>query len=152
MTILRTGMTRAAATRIHQPEEHLEGEGTGAKNHRVDLEPARQLQGQQQHQHGGHVKTSCYDSWSTTIANFAGAQGFYAMSIGNEPDFASCGTADPCNGNYPTTLFTANEMVAWVKVVGTEAAGKGRQGDRARSVGMGAHLVQQVGRAQSWRP
>jgi glucuronoarabinoxylan endo-1,4-beta-xylanase len=74
---------------------------------------------------GGHVMTSCYDSWSTTIANFAGTNGFYAMSIGNEPDFASCGGTDPCNGNYPTTLFTANEMVAWVKVAGPKLQAKG---------------------------
>jgi glucuronoarabinoxylan endo-1,4-beta-xylanase len=74
---------------------------------------------------GGHVNTSCYDSWSTTIANFAGSNGFYAMSIGNEPDFASCGSNDPCNGNYPTTLFTASEMVAWVKVAGPKLKQKG---------------------------
>ncbi|MEI9948869.1 MAG: hypothetical protein WDO74_07760 [Pseudomonadota bacterium] len=41
-----------------------------------------------------------------------------AMSIGNEPDFASCGTAEPCNGNYDTTLYTAKEMVAFIKVAG----------------------------------
>ena len=40
------------------------------------------------------------------------------MSPANEPDFASCGTAEPCNGNYDTTLYTANEMVAFLKVVG----------------------------------
>jgi glucuronoarabinoxylan endo-1,4-beta-xylanase len=74
---------------------------------------------------GGHLMTSCYDSWSTTIANFASSNGFYAMSIGNEPDFASCGTADPCNGNYDTTLFTATETVAWVKVAGPKLQAKG---------------------------
>jgi len=67
---------------------------------------------------GGHLMQSCYDSWSTTIATFAKNNNLYAMSIGNEPDFASCGTSDPCNGNYPTTLYTAAEMVAWVKVAG----------------------------------
>src|SRR5262245_325379 len=74
---------------------------------------------------GGHLLTSCYDSWSTTIANFAGSNGLYAMSIGNEPDFASCGSAEPCNGNYDTTVFTANEMVAWVKVAGPKLQAKG---------------------------
>jgi glucuronoarabinoxylan endo-1,4-beta-xylanase len=64
---------------------------------------------------GGHLNTSCYDSWATTIANFAKSNGLYAMSVANEPDFASCGTNDPCNGNYPTMLYTANEMVAFVK-------------------------------------
>jgi glucuronoarabinoxylan endo-1,4-beta-xylanase len=67
---------------------------------------------------GGHVNSSCYDSWSTTITNFAKSNGLYAMSIANEPDFASCGSSDPCNGNYPTTVYTANEMVAFLKVAG----------------------------------
>jgi O-glycosyl hydrolase len=47
------------------------------------------------------------------------------MSIGNEPDFASCGSQDPCNGNYPTTLFTAAEAVKWVKVVGPKLQAAG---------------------------
>ena len=67
---------------------------------------------------GGHLNTSCYDSWSTTIASFAQSNGLYAMSIANEPDFASCGTSDPCNGDYPTMLYTANEMTAFLKVAG----------------------------------
>lgn len=71
-------------------------------------------------QKGGHLLTSCYDSWSTTIANFAKAQGLYAMAAANEPDFASCGSTigPPCNGDYDSMVFTANEMVAWVKVLG----------------------------------
>jgi len=67
---------------------------------------------------GGHLLTSCYDSWSSTIANFAKNNGLYAMSLQNEPDFASCGAADPCNGNYPSTLYNANELVAFVKIAG----------------------------------
>ncbi len=71
-------------------------------------------------QKGGHLNTSCYDSWSTSIANFAKNQGLYAMSAANEPDFASCGSSigPPCNGDYDTMLYTANEMVAFVKVLG----------------------------------
>ncbi|MEP7052249.1 MAG: hypothetical protein ABJB12_17925 [Pseudomonadota bacterium] len=67
---------------------------------------------------GGHLNTSCYTSWATAITKFAKDNGLYAMSISNEPEFASCGSVDPCNGNYPTMLYTANEMVAFVKVVG----------------------------------
>jgi glucuronoarabinoxylan endo-1,4-beta-xylanase len=61
---------------------------------------------------------ACYTSWATSITNFAKSQNLYAMSIANEPDFASCGSAEPCNGTYQTTVYTANEMVAFLKVVG----------------------------------
>lgn len=69
---------------------------------------------------GGHLLKSCYDSWSTKIADFAKAQKLYAISAGNEPDFASCGSTigPPCNGDYDSMVFTANEMVEWVKVLG----------------------------------
>jgi glucuronoarabinoxylan endo-1,4-beta-xylanase len=74
---------------------------------------------------GGSLNTNCYDSWSTTITNFARSQGLYAMSIANEPDFASCGLVEPCNGNYPTTLYTANQIVAFVKVAGPKLKAAG---------------------------
>jgi glucuronoarabinoxylan endo-1,4-beta-xylanase len=74
---------------------------------------------------GGHLKSSCYDSWSDTIVKWAKGKGLYAMSIGNEPDFASCGSTEPCNGEYPTTVFTANEYVAWVKVAGPKLQAAG---------------------------
>jgi O-glycosyl hydrolase len=70
---------------------------------------------------GGHlmVSASCATTWANTIASFAASNNFYAMSIGNEPDFNSCGSNDPCNGEYPTTLMTAAEMVTWVKTAKT---------------------------------
>lgn len=71
-------------------------------------------------QKGGHLLTSCYDSWSTTIAKFAKSQGLYAMGIANEPDFASCGSSigPPCNGDYDSMVYTAKEMVDFVNAVG----------------------------------
>ena len=71
-------------------------------------------------QKGGHLLTSCYDSWSTTIANFAKSQGLYAMGAGNEPDFGSCGASigPPCNGDYDSMVYTATEMVNFLKVLG----------------------------------
>jgi O-glycosyl hydrolase len=69
---------------------------------------------------GGKLLTSCYDSWSTSIANFAKNNKLYAMGAANEPDFASCGSTigPPCNGDYDTMIFTATEMVNFVKVLG----------------------------------
>jgi glucuronoarabinoxylan endo-1,4-beta-xylanase len=71
-------------------------------------------------QKGGHLLTSCYDSFSTTVANFAKSNNLYAMSAANEPDFASCGSSigPPCNGDYVTMVYTATEMVNWVKMLG----------------------------------
>jgi glucuronoarabinoxylan endo-1,4-beta-xylanase len=62
--------------------------------------------------------STCYDTWSTAIANFVSSNKVYAMSVANEPEFASCGSNDPCNGTYDTMLYTANEMVAFLKVAG----------------------------------
>jgi len=69
---------------------------------------------------GGHLKTTSYDSWSTKIATFAHAHNIYAMGAANEPDFASCGSSigPPCNGDYDTMVYTANEMVNFIKMLG----------------------------------
>ena len=69
---------------------------------------------------GGHLKTTSYDSWSTAIATFAHTHNIYAMGAANEPDFASCGQSigPPCNGDYDTMLYTANEMVNFIKMLG----------------------------------
>ena len=67
---------------------------------------------------GGHVLPSKYEAWATTIADFAKNNNLYAMSPQNEPDFASCGSNEPCSGDYSTTLYTADEMVAFIKVAG----------------------------------
>jgi O-glycosyl hydrolase len=72
-----------------------------------------------------NANSTCYNSWATTIANFAMKNGLYAMGLANEPEFASCGTAEPCNGSYPTAVFTAKEMVAFVKVAGPMLQSKG---------------------------
>jgi len=76
-------------------------------------------------QNGGHLNTSCYESWSDSIVSFAKTNSLYGMSPGNEPDFASCGSNEPCNGNYDTTLYTAKEMVAFIKVVGPKLQAAG---------------------------
>jgi O-glycosyl hydrolase len=74
---------------------------------------------------GGHLVSddggTCYNSWATTIANFAKQQGLYAMSIANESDFASCKSkGPPCTDDYDSTVYTGKEMAAWVKVAGAK--------------------------------
>jgi glucuronoarabinoxylan endo-1,4-beta-xylanase len=77
---------------------------------------------------GGHLIANdggqCYDQWSSRIAAFpakvksALGVDLHAMSFGNEPDYASCGTVKPCFGSFPSMLYTADEAVAFMKVVG----------------------------------
>ena len=74
---------------------------------------------------GGHLLTSCYESWAATIAAFPAiikaktGVDLYAISVQNEPDFASCeNTGAPCYGSYASMLFTADELVNFTKVVG----------------------------------
>jgi glucuronoarabinoxylan endo-1,4-beta-xylanase len=73
---------------------------------------------------GGHLRPEFYNEWANTIAAFPAqvkqntGVDLYAMSPQNETDFASCGTAEPCNGNYDTTIFTGAEYAAFIKVVG----------------------------------
>jgi glucuronoarabinoxylan endo-1,4-beta-xylanase len=73
---------------------------------------------------GGYLKPEYYTQWAERIAAFPGkvksgaGVDLYAMSIGNEPDFASCGSAEPCNGNYPTTLYNDTQVVNFIKVAG----------------------------------
>jgi glucuronoarabinoxylan endo-1,4-beta-xylanase len=120
LNILRVGMgSNGAWMNTNSPQDISKAKARGAKYIIGTLwSPPANCKTNNSENDGGHLLTSCYDSWSTTIANFAKNNGIYAMSPQNEPDFASCGTVEPCNGNYPTTLFTANEMVAFLKVVG----------------------------------
>ena len=129
LTILRTGMNENGSFTNSFESTNISAvktrAGSSAKIIGSVWSPPASCKDNNSINDGGHVKTTCYDSWSTTIANFAGTNQLYAMSIGNEPDFASCGSVDPCNGNYPTTLFTANEMVAFLKVAGPKIQAKG---------------------------
>jgi glucuronoarabinoxylan endo-1,4-beta-xylanase len=115
LSILRVGMT---------PTGTLTGKGVaeakqrGAKVIGSTWSPPANCKSNMSTQNGGSLLPSCYDSWSTTIANFAQAQGLYAMSIANESDFASCPGVPVCTTAYDTTTFTARQMVDWVKVAG----------------------------------
>ncbi|HYQ02621.1 MAG TPA: hypothetical protein VER96_28305 [Polyangiaceae bacterium] len=80
---------------------------------------------------GGRLLTSCYESWSNTIAAFPGKveantnTKLYAMSPQNEADFASCGRQEPCNGNYDTTVMNGAEAAAFMKIVGPKLRAAG---------------------------
>jgi glucuronoarabinoxylan endo-1,4-beta-xylanase len=73
---------------------------------------------------GGHLETTCYEAWADKLAAFPGlvkdntGVDLYGMSPQHEPDFASCGTSSPCNGDFPSMLYTADEFVAFVNLLG----------------------------------
>jgi glucuronoarabinoxylan endo-1,4-beta-xylanase len=73
---------------------------------------------------GGFLKETYYTQWADRVVAFAAkvkagsGTDLYAMSFGNEPDFASCGFTEPCNGNYPTTLWNDTQIVKFTKQVG----------------------------------
>jgi glucuronoarabinoxylan endo-1,4-beta-xylanase len=121
LSILRIGM---------QSNGSLTGQGIsearalGAKIIGSTWSPPASCKSNGSTQNGGHLLETCFDSWSTTIANFAEQQNLYAMSIANESDFASCPGVPVCTVAYDTTVFTAKEMVAWVKVAGAKLKAK----------------------------
>jgi glucuronoarabinoxylan endo-1,4-beta-xylanase len=118
LQVLRVGMNSSGGLAGSTQSNISGAKSRGAKIIGSTWSPPANCKSNNSTQDGGHTKDTCYGSWSDTIASFAKSNGLYAMSVGNEPDFASCGNAEPCNGNYDTTLYTAKEMVAFVKVVG----------------------------------
>ncbi|HSY40328.1 MAG TPA: hypothetical protein VLA79_12390, partial [Polyangia bacterium] len=127
MTILRTGMSSSGSFYNSSEASNI----TTAKSHgatkiigSVWTAPAN-CKSNNSLTGGGHLNTSCYDSFSTTIATFAKNNGLYAMSLANEPEFASCGSSDPCNGDYDTMVYTANELVTFAKMAGPKLQAMG---------------------------
>jgi glucuronoarabinoxylan endo-1,4-beta-xylanase len=121
LSILRVGMT---------PDGNLTGKYVAeAKSHGAKVigscwSPPGDCKDNGSTQNGGHVKKECYNDWADKIANFAEAQGLYAMSIANESDFASCPGNPVCTDAYDTTVYTAAEMVEWVQVAGPKLKAK----------------------------
>ena len=103
-----------------------EAKAKGAKIIGSTFSPPAKCKSNGNTKQGGFLLETCFDAWSTTIANFAQVQGLYAMSIGDEPDFASCqAKGPPCTGDFDSTTFTAKQLAAWVKVVGPKLKAQG---------------------------
>ena len=69
---------------------------------------------------GGHLLAADYDSWATTLAGFAATikqqtgVALYGISAQNEPDFVA--------SSYESCIYSAAQMVAFVKVLGPKLA------------------------------
>jgi len=117
MSILRVGMNPSDQGGVMDNSTGVaEAKSRGAKIIGSTWSPTGSWKDNGNERGGGHVYENKYKDWATMIADFAKKNGLYAMSIGNEPDFASCGSNEPCNGDYRTTLYTAEEMVKFIKV------------------------------------
>ncbi|HEX2734994.1 MAG TPA: glycoside hydrolase family 30 beta sandwich domain-containing protein [Polyangiaceae bacterium] len=118
LSILRVGMnTDGSLTGI----EVSEAKARGARIIGTVMSPPKECKTNGNTQQGGHLlpkaESPCYEEWATTISKFAQTQQLYAMSLGDAPDFASCAAkGPPCSNDFDSTLFTAKEMVEWVKV------------------------------------
>jgi len=121
LSILRVGMSPTGA--LIGPLVP-EAKAKGAKIIGSAFSPPASCKSNGNTQQGGYLLETCFDSYSTSIAKFAQAQGLYAMSIGDAPDFASC-KDPPCIGDFDSTMFTAKQMAAWVKVAGPKLKAEG---------------------------
>jgi O-glycosyl hydrolase len=129
LTILRLGMDTAGMGNLQSSSMTADIKTVNAAGGKVIgsvWSPPASCKSNTMTNNGGHLNAgTCYTTWATTITNFASTNKLYAMGVANEPEFASCGTAEPCNGNYPTAVYTATEMVNFVKVVGPMLQAKG---------------------------
>ncbi len=72
---------------------------------------------------GGFLLPDRYDDWAKMIAKYANDNGLYAMSIGNETDFASCSSSGgtctaPLTDEYESMVYTGKQLAEFVKVAG----------------------------------
>ena len=97
-------------------------------------------------QKGGYLLESCYDSWSTTIANFAQAAG--AVRHVDRERVRLCVVRSRRTAVHRRLRHddVHRQTDGGLGQGGwTEAQGQGRQGHRARSVGMDPRLEQPIG-------
>jgi O-glycosyl hydrolase len=121
LTILRVGMgTDGKLTNSANEGDMAKAKARGAKYIIGSTwSPPKEWKTNNSENDGGYLKPEYYEQWATRIASFAKSYSLYAMSPGNEPDFASCPSmGEPCTVSYPTTLYTAKQMVAFLKIVG----------------------------------
>jgi len=72
---------------------------------------------------GGFLLPDRYDDWAKMIAKYADDNGLYAMSIGNETDFASCSSSGgtctaPLTDEYESMVYTGKQLAEFAKVAG----------------------------------
>ena len=143
LSILRVGMNPNGTLTGKYVSE---AKGMGAKVIGSTWSPPANCKSNNNTQKGGHLLESCYDSWSTTIANFAQAAG--AVRHVDRRTSPTLRRAHPSDRRAPTTTirrrYTAKQMVALVKVAGPKLKANERQGHRARSVGMDPRLEQHI--------
>ena len=130
--------------RLHQQlriDKHLGREDPGRhqrQDHRVGLEPARQLQGQQQHQRRRtRARRAATTRGRRRSPTSPGTNQLYAMSIGERARLRVLWQRRSVQRQLPDDALHGQRDGGLRQGGRTEAPGQGRQGHRARSVGMG---------------
>ena len=147
LSILRIGMSpNGSHANTASPQDITKAKACGAKYIIGSTwSPPKECKDNNNTQNGGHLLTSCYGSWSDTIAKFAKDNSLYAMSPANEPDFASCGTSRAVQRQLRYDALHGQRDGGFPQGGGTEAQGRGGQAHRARSIRMAPLLDQHVG-------
>lgn len=115
LSILRIGMNTDGNTR-DVPSDYTKAKDLGAKIIGSCWSAPASWKDNNNENQGGHLIASHYSEWASRIATFAKKYNLYAMSIANESDFASCKSkGPPCTDDYASMVYTAKEMVAFVK-------------------------------------
>jgi glucuronoarabinoxylan endo-1,4-beta-xylanase len=115
LTILRIGMNTDGTLRS-VPTDFEKARTNGAKIIGSCWSAPAGWKDNNNENQGGHLLASHYADWATRIAEFAKKYNLYAMSVANESDFASCHSkGPPCTDDYASMVYTAKEMVAFVK-------------------------------------
>jgi O-glycosyl hydrolase len=118
LSILRIGMNENGGHR-DVPSDYTKAKNLGAKIIGSCWSAPASWKTNNNVNQGGHLKPEYYSQWATRIADYAKSNSLYAMSIANESDFASCASkGPPCTDDYPSMVYTAKEMVEFVKVAG----------------------------------
>ena len=118
LSILRQGIDSTGAS-LSQWQNAKKAAARGAIVWAAPWSPPANCKDNNNINNGGHLLTSCYDSWATTLASFAAKMQqnagvpLYGISAQNEPDFIA---------SYSSCIFTGAQMVAFVKVLGPKLA------------------------------
>jgi hypothetical protein len=117
-----------------------------AEDHRLDLEPARELQEQREHAAGWVLARELLRLVVDDDRQLRAAAGAVRHVDRERVRLRVVRSRrTPCTDDYDTTTYTAKQMVAWVKVAGPKLKAKGVKVIAPEGLGMDPRLEQPIG-------